>query len=271
MLALAAQASPVVQYPGAIQTYFNVSSLQALADDFSTIIPDFIAANENFTIDWYAPRGFLYDVRMSGMRFEKLEIKKKEIKIVPGDKYPSLNMEVSDIEIAARVTGGVFMGAMHMFNFTEIKVEGLKLKLQLGVETDKNNASFWQIHGASEIDFKNLHIGTDSVVFNAAIDVFHQVLIMYLKADEKVYKSAFKKVVEEFNIMLRTRASILLLVPHSNHHLFNPTITYTPQLDAETQIAEVAIDGTIYDTYLKTSHVELATAKANRVAEYPGS
>jgi hypothetical protein len=29
------------------------------------------------------------------------------------------------------------------------------------------------VRGVSAVDFKNIHIGTDSMVFNAAIDVFH--------------------------------------------------------------------------------------------------
>jgi hypothetical protein len=121
----------------------------------------------------------------------------------------------------------------------------------------------------SEIDFKNIHIGTDSMVFNAAIDVFHQVLVMYLKADEKGYKSAFKKSIDEMNILLRTRLAFML--PAHNHHLFNATIPTAPVLDAETQIAEFAVDGTLFDSYLKTSHVEATTTKAKRVAEYPGN
>jgi hypothetical protein len=175
---------------------------------------------------------------------------------------------VRDINIVARVTGGVFMGGLHMFNFTEISVNDLRLKFEIGVEND-GKASFWQVHGVSEIDFKNIHIGTDSMVFNAAIDVFHQVLVMYLKADEKGYKSAIKKSIEELNILLRTRQSVML--PAHNHHLFNITIPTAPILDSETQIAEVSIDGTLFDTYLKTSHVEGVTTKAKYVDAYPGS
>lgn len=77
-----------------------------------------------------------------------------------------------------------------------------------------------------------MHIGTDSIVFNAAIDVFHQVLVMYLKADEKGYKSAFKKTIDELNIMLRQRTSFTL--PMTAHHLYNATIVNAPVLDAET-------------------------------------
>lgn len=92
---------------------------------------------------------------------------------------------------------------------------------------------------------------------------------MYLKADEKGYKSAFKKSVEELNILLRTRLSVML--PAHNHHLFNATIPVAPVLDSETQVAEVAIDGTLFDTYLKTTHVEGVTTKAKHLDKYPGS
>ena len=37
-----------------------------------------------------------------------------------------------------------------------------------------------------------------------------------------------------------------------------------PELDAESQIASFALDGTIYDSYLKTTHVDQTTTKAIR-------
>ena len=92
---------------------------------------------------------------------------------------------------------------------------------------------------------------------------------MYLKADEKGYKTAFKKTIDELNILLRTRQSFMTPVYH--HHQFNSTIPTAPVLDAETQIAEVSVDGTIFDTYLKTTHVDATTTKAKRVAQYPGN
>ena len=155
------------------------------------------------------------------------------------------------------------MAGVHMFNFTEVKVTDLKAQIELGVETDsKGNDSYWQVHGVPQFDFKNIHIGTDNMVFNAAIDVFHQVLVMYLKADEKGFKSAFKKGLDLFNAALKVHTPLLLPLPHNNHHFFNATDMHAPILDSETQIAEVAVDGTIFDTYLKTSHVEPTNTKA---------
>lgn len=246
---------------GAIQAFFNVSSISQLFDDFAVIMPDFLAANENFTIDLNLKQGLLYHVKMTDMRFEKFDLGTREIAIIPGQKYPFVRFDMREVNFAIHVTGGVYMGGIHMFNFTEVRVDDLKIVVELGVETDpKSGADYWQVHGVSQIDFKNIHIGTDSLVFSAAIDVFHQVVVKYLKADEKGYKSAFKKSIDELNILLRTHIPVML--PSYNHHLFNATIPTAPILDAETQIAEIALDGTFYDNYLKTSHVPVTTTKA---------
>jgi len=122
-----------------------------------------------------------------------------------------------------------------MFNFTELSVEGLKVKVELGVSKDtQNNTSFWQIHGASVIDFKDLRVHTDSLVFNTALEIFHQVLLMYLKAEEHGYGSAVKKGIEKFNLLLRSHSSILIPFATDKHHYFNTTVSYAPEIDADT-------------------------------------
>lgn len=83
---------------GALQVSMNASSLQSLVDDFSVIVPDFIAANENFTFDLDMP-SLLYDVKMTGVRVEQLVIEKKSVKIVPGAKFPSFEAELSGIDM----------------------------------------------------------------------------------------------------------------------------------------------------------------------------
>lgn len=44
-----------------------------------------------------------------------------------------------------------------------------------------------------------------------------------------------------------------------------------PLLDADTQTASLALDGTIFDSYLKTSHVESTSAKAVPKPSFEGS
>lgn len=123
----------------------------------------------------------------------------------------------------------------------------------------------------NSIDFKDLRVKTDSLVFNTALEVFHQVLLMYLKAEEHGYGSAFKKVLDQLNLLIRAHSHILIPLPHEKHHQFNATISYEPEIDADTQMIEFGIDGSIYDSQLKSSHVEPATTKAHRVESYPGN
>jgi hypothetical protein len=49
-----------------------------------------------------------------------------------------------------------------MFNFTNIEIQGLALRLELGISRDPDNQARWYVVGASEIDFDDLHLMTNS-------------------------------------------------------------------------------------------------------------
>jgi hypothetical protein len=265
-------AQPPPPITGAIQAYLNATSLNDLLDDFAIIMPDFIASEEDFTFDIDLKKRKHADLRLYGVRLEKVDIGQREVKIVPGDQYPTFVFNVSDVDVVAHITGGLEAGHLQMFNFTELEITGLSMSFEVGIIADhQNNTAFWQVQGASNIDFENLRLHTDSAAANSALQVFHQFLMMYLKAEENGYQDWVEKVITEYNLLLRTRSSFLVPWPDVKHHHLNATITYAPKLDADSQIAEVALDGRIFDNYLKTTHVEATTTKARRLTEYPGN
>ena len=110
-----------------------------ILDDFSEIIPDFLARESDFSFDLDISNGYVYDMRVSGIKLKQLDITKRVIKIIPGAKFPSLVVDIGGIDFEGHVTGGLEVGPFQMFNFTEIKVKGLKLGLNLGIVTDKVN------------------------------------------------------------------------------------------------------------------------------------
>lgn len=55
------------------------------------------------------------------------------------------------------------------------------------------------------------------------------------------------------------------------HNRLNVTDTCVPQLNAETQEASFSIDGSIYDSQQKTSHVGPVTARAKQVESFAGN
>lgn len=70
---------------------------------------------------------------------------------------------------------------------------------------------------------------------------------------------------------MRTRSTFFVPWPDKKHHRMNVTVVHPPEIDADTQLGSIAVDGSIFDSYLKTSHVEPTTTKANRVEDYPGN
>jgi hypothetical protein len=71
-------------------------------------------------------------------------------------------------------------------------------------------------------------------------------------------------------MLLRTRQSIFVPWPDMKHHRLNVTATSAPQLDADEQLIQLAFEGTIFDSYLKTTHVELTTTVARKI-QFDGS
>lgn len=81
-----------------------------MVDDFAVVMPDFILANPEFNFDLDLSKGFMYDIKVNDIRIKELKIKERVIKIVPGDKYPSIHVDFSDVNLVVHVTGGLIMG-----------------------------------------------------------------------------------------------------------------------------------------------------------------
>ena len=121
------------------------------------------------------------------------------------------------------------------------------------------------------IDFEDMHVTTDSAVLNTMLEVFHFMVVPFLKNYENGYGAYFNQMVQEFNLLLKTKSKLFVPWPDKKHHKLNVSVMEAPDFDAETQIASIALDGTIYDSYLKTTHVDQTTTKANRKEDFKGS
>ena len=93
-------------------------------------------------------------------------------------------------------------------------------------------------------------------------DLFHSFLVKYLHTYENGYGQFFDKLIDEYNLLLRARSNFFQNWPDKNRHHFNMTFAQPPELNAETQMISAALDGTIYDTVLRTTHVNKTTTKA---------
>lgn len=111
----------------------SATSLNKIIDDFSIIMPDFIASNENFTFDLDLSNAYLYDLKINGIKFKKLDIKERSVKIIPGAKFPTIEVLIDKTDAVLHVTGGLEVGPFRMFNFTEMTLTGLKLQVELGI------------------------------------------------------------------------------------------------------------------------------------------
>lgn len=57
--------------------------------------------------------------------------------------------------------------------------------------------------GASAIDFQDLHIKTNSEVLNNVIEMFHGIIVKFLRTYENGYGQFFHTVLADYNKMLR--------------------------------------------------------------------
>ncbi len=157
-----------------------------------------------------------------------------------------------------------------MFNFTEMVVTGLKIVFEMSV-IKETNVAYWQIKGYSLVDFVDFQIHTDSIVLNSMLDLFHFIIVQFFRAYEGGYGSYVATQITDYNTLLRTRSSFFVPWPDKKHHRLNVTNSQAPELDADLQLVSLALDGSIFDSFLKTSHVEPTSTKAKRVESYTGN
>lgn len=178
-----AQTTLANNYTGAIQGFFNVTSLQTLLDDFAQVMPDFLARQSDFAFDVDLANGWVYDLKVNGIKLRQLDIGTRVFKIVPGSEHPSVHLELSQMSVIGHVTGGLELGPLQVFNFTELSVSNLLLRLELGVVHDATNpGGFWQVQGLSAIDFEDMTMQTDSIVLNTMFSMMHPLVVMYLRS-----------------------------------------------------------------------------------------
>ena len=64
--------------------------------------------------------------------------------------------EIEEANLEGSLTGGFQMANLQLFNLTSFSMTGLRLKIELAVVKDSNVSDYWQVVGASEMDFNDL-------------------------------------------------------------------------------------------------------------------
>lgn len=100
----------------------------------------------------------MYDLHLYGVKLTTFEVPERNIRIMPGETEPRLVMEIKNTHVKGHLTGGLEIGKFQMFNFTNVEIQGLSMRFELGIHKDKNNQAYWQVVGASSIDFHDLHL-----------------------------------------------------------------------------------------------------------------
>jgi hypothetical protein len=112
-------------------------------------MPEFLLRESDFTFDVDLFNGFIYDLHLYGVKLTTFDIKERSITIVPGDEEPRAILEIKDTHLKGHLNGGLEIGKFQMFNFTNIEIEGLSVRFELGVQRDANNEAHWKVVGAS--------------------------------------------------------------------------------------------------------------------------
>jgi hypothetical protein len=99
-------------------------------------MPEFLLRESDFTFNVDMFTGFLYDLHLYGVKLTTFDIKERSVRIVPGEKEPRVIMEIKGTHLKGHLTGGLEVGKFQMFNFTNIEVQGLDMRLELGIQKD---------------------------------------------------------------------------------------------------------------------------------------
>lgn len=100
------------------------------------------------------------------------------------------------------------------------------------------------------MDFSDLVVQTNSPVLNNVLNMFHGIVIKFLRSYENGYGQYFNTILEEYNLLLRTHSYFHEDWPDPMHHRFNTTMVHPPIINAQNQTITLAVDGTIFDTHL---------------------
>ncbi len=103
------------------------------------------------------------------------------------------------------------------------------------------------------------------------IEMFHGMMVKFLRSHENGYGAFFNTMLNDYNKVLRSKKDFYIAWPEKSHHRFNTTMVTIPEINAETQLISFAFDGTIYDTHLRTSHVEPTKTKAIVYEKFNGN
>ena len=115
----------------------NAQALNETLDHFARVMPDFLVRESDFTFNVDLASGFLYDLRLYGVKLSKFEIGQRNIQIIPGDKHTSVLLEISNAHVKGQLDGGLQFGSFKLFDLTTMDVTGLHIKMELGVSLDE--------------------------------------------------------------------------------------------------------------------------------------
>lgn len=201
-------------------------------------MPEFLRKNnEETSFDLDLVNGWFWDMHIYSVKIKQFKIDKRSIRAVPSEngKPNSIVFEIENADLEGQPIGGFQFANFQMFNLTQVKFTGLRMKMELSVIQDDNVTQYWQVAGSSEIDFADLQFQTDSQIINTAFDLFHGMIVRYLRSYENGYGQAFQKTLNEFNLLLRARSNFYIPWPDREIHRFNNTFTQPPVIDAQNQ------------------------------------
>jgi hypothetical protein len=83
------------------------------------------------------------------------------------------------------------------------------------------------------VSIAKLKIHTNNPAFTGMIEIFHKFIMMFLESEEHGLQNWVYKLITDYNLLLRSRASFLLPWPEKRAFHLNATIVAPPQLDAD--------------------------------------
>jgi hypothetical protein len=90
-------------HTGGIQAYLNAQALNDTLSNFAKVMPEFLMRESNLVFNFDVFNGWFWDMHIYGIKVEQLDIEKSSFKIVPGERNPTLLIEITDTDLIGHV------------------------------------------------------------------------------------------------------------------------------------------------------------------------
>ena len=255
------QCSLLLPLPGSLEASISVPSLSNIVGLLAGVLPSYLANNKTLDLN-YTQKGLGYNIFISDLHINTLNINTRQISMVPGTDI--LRVYLSGINLNSDVNGTMTLMGIIPLQAAKLNITNLTIQIDLEAVPYVNNSVKWQLKESSVINLTDITINTTNPIWNFVIYQFHGVIKNLVVSFLPQISQDLTALVNELNLNLLNGTSFLVDV-FDNHFPLNLTTTQIPTANNVSDVITINFDGTFYDNVTKTNWVEPNTNQPNRI------